>query len=156
MKIVAANSKGGFGQVENPLDEVVVDEPLAHALSLAGAGVAGDEWRSTNVEDDSGTAFVVETGVYVLHPTPASGRFLREIGTGGKAAKFVVVVICFGEPAGFFKETVNLNAGCGFFGAHGVVGGMILGWAGMGMGYGVTVSEIFASTAVSFSSIIMS
>ncbi len=45
-----------FGQVEDALDEVVVDEPLADGFFLVGAGIARAAGGGAGVEDDGGAA----------------------------------------------------------------------------------------------------
>ena len=87
-----------FGQVEDALDEVVVDEPLADGLFLVGAGIARSAGGGAGVEDDGGAAGVVEAGVHVLDPAPVGGGFAGEAGPGGEAVEFVVVVVGLGEP----------------------------------------------------------
>jgi hypothetical protein len=87
-----------LGQVEDALDQVVVDEPLADGLLLVGAGIARAAGGGAGVEDDGGAAFVVEAGVHVLHPAPVGGGFAGEAGPGGEAVELVVVVVGLGEP----------------------------------------------------------
>jgi hypothetical protein len=47
-----------LGQVEDALDEVVVDEPLADGFFLVGAGIARASGGGAGVEDDGGAAVV--------------------------------------------------------------------------------------------------
>ena len=59
------NARGGgvvkevFGQVEDALDDVVVDKPLADGFFLVGAGIARSAVGGAGVEDDGGAAGVV-------------------------------------------------------------------------------------------------
>ena len=85
-----------FGQVEDALDEVVVDEPLADGLFLVGAGIARSTGGGTSLEDDGGAALVVQAGVHILDPAPVGGGFAWE--TGREAVEFVVVVVGLSEP----------------------------------------------------------
>jgi hypothetical protein len=87
-----------FGQVENALDEVVVDEPLADGPFLVAAGIARSAGGGAGVEDDGGATFVIQAGVHVLHPAPVGGGFAGEAGPGGEAVELVVVVVGLGEP----------------------------------------------------------
>jgi hypothetical protein len=87
-----------LGQVEDALDEVLVDEPLADGLFLVGAGIARAAGGGAGVEDDGGAALGVEAGVHVLDPAPVGGGFAGKAGTGGKALEFIGVVVGLGEP----------------------------------------------------------
>ncbi len=85
-----------FGQVEDTLDEVVVNEPPADGFFLVGAGIARAARGGASVEDDGGAACGIEAGVHVLDPAPVGGGFAGEAGPGGEAVEFVVVVVGFG------------------------------------------------------------
>ena len=88
-----------FRQVEHTVDQVVIDEPLAHGLFLAGPGIARTTGGGAGVEHHGSAACVIQAGVHVLHPAPVSGGFAGKSCPGGKAVEFIVVVVIFCEPA---------------------------------------------------------
>ena len=111
-----------FGQVEDALDEVLVNKPLADGLFLVGAGIARAAGGGAGVEDDGGTAGGVEAGVHVLDPAPVGGRFPGKTGPGGEAVEFVVVVVGLAVfplvPHGIGDDAVEGAELAAFFGAE--------------------------------------
>lgn len=85
-------------QVEDALDQVAVQEPLADRLFLVGAGIARAAGGGAGVEDDGGAALVIEAGMDVLDPAPVGGGFAGETGPGGEAVEFVGIVVGLVEP----------------------------------------------------------
>ena len=82
-----------FGQIEDALDEVLLNKPLANGFFLVGAGITRASGGGPGVEDDGGAAGGTEAGGHVLDPTPIGGRFPGETGHGGEAVEFVIVVV---------------------------------------------------------------
>ena len=61
----------------------MVDEPLTDGLFLVGAGIARSAGDGAGIEDDGGTAFVIQAGVGVLNPSPVGRGFAGGAGPGG-------------------------------------------------------------------------
>ena len=109
-----------FGQIEDALDEVLLNKPLANGFFLVGAGIARASGGGTGVEDDGGATFGIEAGVHVLDPAPVGGRFSGE--TGREAVEFVIVVVGLDVPVlvphGISDDAIESTQLAVFFGAE--------------------------------------
>ena len=74
-----------LGEVEDALDKVAVNEPLADALFLVGSCIPRATGGGSGVEDDSSAAGVVQAGMDMLDPAPVGGGLPRESCSGGEA-----------------------------------------------------------------------
>ena len=97
------NARGGgvveevFGQVEDALDEVMLNKPLADGFLLVGASVARAAGGGAGIEDDGGATGLMtvrsglEARAHVLDPAPVGGGLTWK--TGEETLEFVVVVV---------------------------------------------------------------